>query len=130
MLFVDKLDQFGSYRLFYMSACEVVESRSPSTFYKTSALQGQRSMKHPMISIAYRGPPLSWSCYRRVATEKGWKWTDCCVCSDRTPENEVMAHHCCSTIVLSAAPSLASFPGPSREGGERAWYTLHMLWSP
>ena len=29
MLFVDKLDQFGSYRLLYTSACEVVEEDAP-----------------------------------------------------------------------------------------------------
>ena len=36
--------------------------------------------------------------------EKRWKWTDCCVCSDRTPGDKVTAHHCC-TIMLPAAPS-------------------------
>ena len=29
MLFVNKLDQFGSYRLLYTSACEVVEEDAP-----------------------------------------------------------------------------------------------------
>ena len=57
--------------------------------------------------------------------EEGQKWTDCCVCSDRTPGDKVMARHCCSTTVIPAAPSLASFPDPSREGGESAWYILH-----
>ena len=39
----------------------------------------------------------------------------CCVCSDRTPGDKVMAHHCCSTIVLTVALSLASFPGLQEE---------------
>ena len=29
-------------------------------------------------------------------------------------------------ICISVDSSLASFPGPSRGGGERAWYTLHV----
>ena len=70
MLFVDKLDQFGSYRLLYASAREVVEEDAPG--------------RHQL----------------------------CCVCSDRTPGDKVMAHHCCSTmIVLPVALSLASFLG-------------------
>ena len=69
MLFVDKLDQFGSYRLLYTTAREVVEEDAPG--------------RHQF----------------------------CCVCSDRTPGDKVMAHLCCSTIVLPVALSLASFPG-------------------
>ena len=85
MQFVDKLDQFGSYRLLYTSACEVVEEDAPD--------------RHQL----------------------------CCVCSDRTPGDKVMARHCCST---STKPSLV--PRPSRGGGEGAWYTLqaHSLGSP
>ena len=59
-----------------------------------------------------------------MAMEEERKWTDYCVCSDRTPGDKVMARHCCSTIVLPVAPSLASFPDPSR-GVESAWYILH-----
>ena len=36
---------------------------------------------------------------------------NCCVYSDRTPGDKVMAHHCSSTIVLPVALSLPSFPG-------------------
>ena len=138
MLFVDELDLFCSYThvdCFYTSACEVVEKDVPGLTINflyhlqdvsivRAAINETCASHQALISIAYRGPPPSWSCYRGVTMEKGRKWTECCVCSDRTPGDKVMAHHCCSTIVLSAGSSLASFPGPSRE--ERAWYTLHV----
>ena len=86
MLFVDKLDQFGCYRLLYTSAREVVEEDVPG---------------HHQL---------------------------CCVCSDRTPGDKVMAHHCYSTIVLPAALSLASFPGFQDEEKGPGTHCTHMHW--
>ena len=68
MLFINKLDQFGSFRLLYTSACEVVEEDAPGGHQLLQDISIARAAinetsHQALISISYRGPPPSWSCY-------------------------------------------------------------------